>query len=263
VANELDPDRPTGDRGLTGAPFATWRAFLEAVTDRVGPIKLQLTGPVTFGNALVRAGVEPSLAYRVARRAVTDRARAVLDLAAAAAPAALPVLVFDEPILTGGIRPELAASADDVIDLLSAVIGTVGSLAVTGVHCCGRADWSLILAAEPRLLSAPVGAGLTAVAGTVAAFLDAGGWIAWGAVPTAAPIGEQASLLWKALSSQWCELVRGGCDPIVVRQQTIITPECGLALHDVNQADHVLALCRQLAERLHDQAVGVRLAVGA
>lgn len=263
AAEALDPEAPTGDRSLRGEPFATWRAFLGAVTDRTGPIKVQLTGPVTFGFALVNAGVEPSLAYRVAAHAVTDRVRALLDLAAGSAPAAAPVVVFDEPALAGGMRPELQATADDVIDLLSGVLGNVSQVAVGGIHCCGPADWSVVLAAEPRLLSAPVGAGLSRSAGTVAGFLDRGGWIAWGAVPTAAPLGEQASLLWKALSSQWCELVRGGCDPVVVRQQTLITPECGLALHDTRQAEHVLSLCRQLSERLHDQALGVRLAVGA
>lgn len=263
TARDLDPDQPSLDRSLAGEPFATWRAFLTAVAERTQPIKLQMLGPVTLGSSLVRAGVAPELAFRVAAGAVADRAGALLDLAAATAPAALPVLVFDEPLLAGGTRADLAASADDVIDLLSGAFASVGQLAIPGIHCCGMADWGVVLAAEPRLLSVPVGAGLTAVAASVSTFLDSGGWIAWGAVPTAAPIGEQESLLWKALSDEWCELVQGGCDPIVVRQQTLITPECGLATHEISQADHVLSLCQQLAERLQDQAVGIRLAVGA
>lgn len=259
----LDPEAPTGDPALCGEPFASWRAFLAEVADRTHPLKVQLTGPVTFSHALVGAGVDAALAQRVAARAVTDRARALVELVTASAPAAQPVVVFDEPALAGGLRPALHASADDVIDLLSGVVGAIDAVALPGVHCCGAADWNVVLAAEPQLISAPVGAGLSNFGGTVAGFLERGGWVAWGAVPTAAPLGEQASLLWKALSGQWCELVRGGCDPMVVRKQTLITPECGLALHDTVQADHVLDLCHQLADRLHDQAVGIRLAVGA
>jgi hypothetical protein len=262
-AAQLDPVAPTSDPDLEGEPFASWRAFFDAVADRSGPIKLQLTGPVTFGLALLHAGAPAPLAFATAATAVADRTRALLALAERRAPEAARIIFFDEPGLVGGLRNEIPLSPDDQIDLLSGVMAVAEHRAIPGVHCCGPADWRVVLNAGPRILSLPVGAGAVRVAGSLAEFLDRGGWVAWGAVPTAAPIGERPSRYWKLLSSQWCDLVQGGCDPMRLRRQALITPECGLASHDVAQARHVLDLCRDVSQRLHDQALGVRLSVGA
>src|SRR5215510_12100573 len=45
------------DGGLDGEPFVGLRAFLAAITGRVAPFKVQLTGPVTLGLALHAVGV--------------------------------------------------------------------------------------------------------------------------------------------------------------------------------------------------------------
>ena len=94
------------------------------------------------------------------------------------------------------------------------------------------------------------------VAGHLASFLDAGGWVAWGAVPTDRPVGT-ADRYWTNLSALWCSLVGQGCDPVRLRTQALVTPACGLALHDVAQAEHVLLLTNELARRVHAQAVTV------
>ncbi|MEJ5256356.1 MAG: hypothetical protein WHS89_13505, partial [Acidimicrobiales bacterium] len=90
-----------------------------------------------------------------------------------------------------------------------------------------------------------------------------GGWVAWGAVPTDRPVGETVERLWRQLSILWCDLVGGGCDPVLLRTQALITPACGLARHGITQAEQVMGLSTRLAQRLHDQAIGVRLSVGA
>jgi methionine synthase II (cobalamin-independent) len=259
----LDPAAPLGDRDLLGRPFASWRAFLDAVAGRTDPIKLQLTGPITAGLVLVDAGVPAPLAFGVAARAVADRARDLLALADRRAPGVPRLVVFDEPGLVGGLRPDLPMSADAVVDLLSGALAAVEGRAQSGVHVCGPADWRLILQAGPGLLSVPVGADVTGSAGALGSFLERGGWVAWGAVPTDGPMGEHASRYWRQLSAQWCELVQNGCDPVLLRRQALVTPVCGLALHDQVQTDHVFTLCRSLAERIHDQVTGIRLSVGA
>lgn len=259
----LDPAAPLGDRGLTGRPFTTWRAFLDAVAGRTGPIKLQLTGPITTGLALVDAGVPARLAFAVASGAVATRARDLVALAGQRAPGVPRVVVFDEPGLVGGLRSDLPLPADEVVDVLSGALAAIEDGALTGVHVCGAADWRLIMQAGPGLLSMPVGADVTGSAGALGSYLERGGWIAWGAVPTDGPMGESNSRYWRQLSAQWCELVQNGCDPVLLRRQALVTPVCGLALHDEAQADHVFSLTRELAEKIHDQVTGIRLSVGA
>lgn len=258
-----DAAAPLGDRDLVGRPFLTWRRFLERVGDRRDPIALKVTGPITLGLCLVQAGLDPERAFPIAAAAVTARASDLLDLSDRLAPMVPRVLIADEPGLVGGLRPDLAMPADAVIDLLSGALAPIEARALTGIHCCGPTDWRLVTAAGPRLLSLPVGADVTASAGTIATFLERGGWIAWGAVDTDGPIGEQASLSWRLLSTQWCELVQAGCDPLLLRQQSLVSPVCGLAGHDEHQAEHVLDLTRRLSERIQDQMTGVKLSVGA
>lgn len=259
----VDPAAPLGDPHLSGRPFTTWRLFLDVVAGRDDPIKLQLTGPLTLGLTLVAAGVVPSVAFPVAVHAVAARTRALLDLADLKAPGVPRLVVLDEPGLVGGLRPELELAPDHVIDLLSGALAAAEGRAMTGVHCCGPTDWRLVLQAGPQLLSLPVGAEVTGSAGALGSFLDRGGWVAWGAVATDGPLGEQPSRPWRQLSAQWCELVQNGCDPVLLRRQALVTPACGLALHDVATADHVFDITRRLAEKILDQVTGIRLSVGA
>jgi len=259
----LDPSAPLGDHELAGRPFATWRRFLDAVADRTDPIKLQLTGPITLGLALVDAGAPAGIAFAVASGAIAARARDLVALAEARAPGVSRVVVFDEPGLVGGLRTDLPLPGDQVVDVLSGALAAIEGQALTGVHVCGAADWRLIMQAGPGLLSMPVGADVTGSAGALGSYLERGGWVAWGAVPTDGPLGESNSRYWRQLSAQWCELVQNGCDPVLLRRQALVTPVCGLALHDETQADHVFTLTRELAEKIHDQVTGIRLSVGA
>lgn len=258
----LDPEVPLGDPGLQGAPFATWRAFLAAVAGRTDPLKVQLTGPVTLARALHGAGVAPELAVRVAGPAVRARSRALHDAVRAVAPEAPLVAVLDEPGLVGGF-PSGLADPETLIDLVSSALALWETRAVTGIHCCGETDWKALLQTGPRILSAPVGAAFAPGVGALAAFLERDGWVAWGAVPTDRPLGDSASHWWRQLSAQWCELVRAGCDPVRIRCQALVTPACGLALHQRPQAERVLELSRAVGDRIHDQLAGVRLSVGA
>ena len=262
IPSALDPEAPLGDPGLAGAPFATLRTFLAAIEGRTEPVKVQATGPVTLAAALVRAGAEATVACSVAATAVRSRAQALADAVAAVAPDATIVAFLDEPALVGGPPAELA-DPETVIDLVSGALAVWEPRAITGVHVCGPSDWRAVLQAGPRILSAPVGADLTLGAGPLATFLERDGWIAWGAVPTDRPLGESASHWWRELSAQWCALVQAGCDPVRIRRQALVTPACGLALHDVAQVGLVHELTRKLGLRIHDQLAGVRLSVGA
>lgn len=259
----LDPEASLTDPSLDGEPFVSTRVFLDTIAGRTDPVKLQLTGPVTVGLALTMHGVDPDLAFRVALDAVQERARALLTVAQDAVPDAPLVVFLDEPALVGTSQHGFPLATDGIIDLVSGALAVLEDHAVTGVHCCGEADWKVILMAGPQVLSMPVGQGATEAAGALSVFVERGGWIAWGAVPTSAPVGEHAGIYWKTLSSQWCALVQNGADPVLIRRQSLITPECGLALHGESQAEHVIDLCGEVAASLQEQAVGIKLSVGA
>lgn len=259
----LDPAAPVANP-LDGAGSAGLLAFLTSVAGRTQPVKLQLTGPVTLGIALVAAGADAEVAFPVAESAVRAHGRALLALARRRLPDAPLLVCLDEPGLTAVGTDAVPLAPERVIDLLSSALAVLESEATTGVHCCGRTDWRLVSAAGPTVLSLP--ASETALgdgAGALVAHLERDGWVAWGAVPTSEPLGTDADRLWRRLSDLWCSLVEAGADPVQVRSQALITPACGLAGHGVSQAGRALRLAVSLGHRVADQSAAARISVGA
>ncbi len=259
----LDPGAPLTTAGIDGEPFVGLRAFLGAVAGRCAPIKLQLTGPVTLGIALLALGVPRDRAFAVAGAAVRARARSLVAAAQETAPMAPLVVFVDEPGLTAAMHASFPLEPNRTIDLVSSALATLEPHAMTGLHCCGLADWPVVLEAGAQILSLPLDSGAVEHAGALHRFLEGGGTIAWGAVPTSGPLGSTPERIWQHLSAEWCALTQGGCDPVLLREQAIVTPACGLALHGVGQADLVLRLTNQVARRLATQTQGMRLTVGA
>ncbi len=224
-------------------------------------IKAQVTGPLTLGTALHAAGMPAPRAFRRAAAVTRAWSVAIEALVEARLPDTGLVLFLDEPSLVSWRRDQAPLDREAAIDVLSGALAAVDS--VTGVHVCGDGDLTLALEAGPEVLGIELHDDLVQHTVGLARFLDGDGWIAWGAVPTDRPVGESVDPHWRVLARVWCELTRRGCDPVPLRTRGMITPACGLALHGEPQADHVLSLARTVAQRLYDQAVGVRLSAGA
>ena len=251
------------DTDLEGDAFGGFRTFLGCAGDFAGPVKWQLVGPITLGMTLIRAGVPTDQGFDLAVRAVRNHVENLLEAVAKALPNHEQIVVLDEPEF-GAIRdPDFPLAPDAAVDLLSSVLAVIEPFAVAGVHCCGDADWASLIAAGPALLCTPATQSLVDSAGYIQRLLDRGGWIAWGAVPTDGPISMSAERPWKQLCDLWCQLVQRGCNPALLRQQSLITPACGLGRHTPAVAERVLRINRELSARVRDQAAATRFAFGA
>ena len=239
-------------------------AFLDAAEALDRPltrVKTQLTGPLTLGVALHRAGMPTSRAFRRAAEATRAWSVALEATLNERLPDASVLLFLDEPSLVAWKRGDAPLDRDSAIDVLSGTLAATDC--ITGVHVCGDGDVGLALEAGPQVLGVEVGDALVRDTIAIARFLDGDGWIAWGAIPTDRPVGESADKHWRRLATVWCELTRRGCDPLPLRARGIITPACGLAGYGASQAERVLGIARELASRVHDQAVAARLTLGA
>ena len=245
---------------LQGEAWRSLRAFVDAAADRTGPVKLQLTGPITLGLALAACGVPSPLAFTAAGAQVRAQATALVGLIRHRLPGGA-VVVLDEPGLTALSSPSYPLPFDATLDLLSGVLAVLSRGALAGVHCCGPTDWQLILQAGPELVSFPVDDAPDG--GVLAGYLERGGVAAWGAVPTDRPIGSEPEPHWRRLAESWCDLARGGCDPVLLRSQSLITPACGLVHHGIEQLTGIFSLVRRISERVQDQAIASRLSAGA
>lgn len=254
---------------LTHDAFTGFRTFLahaaaaQAEGRFAGPVKWQFVGPVTLGMALVRAGVPASEAFEAAVRGVRERLQHLLDAVSAALPDSGQVVFIEEPALAELMQPGFPLAPDTAIDLVSGALAAVETSAVSGLHVCGLADIPSQLAAGPAILSLPVRPEVAESAGYLMRFMEHGGLIAWGVVSTSGPITTSAERPWRQLSALWCDLVQRGADPALLRQQAIITPECGLASHTPSVANRVHAVAAEVGRRVRDQAIASRWVLGA
>jgi len=254
----LDPDAEVTAM-FDGAGHGGLLAFLSHVAGRTAPVKIQLTGPITLGCALVSGGADPADAFPVAARAVRVQGKKLVELVRQRLPDAPLIAFLDEPSLVTA-----PLDFDATVDLLSTGLAAIEGVAVTGVHCCGPADLRVVAAAGPDIIAIPAEDGVVLPAANVLiSHVERGGWVAWGAIPTSKPLGTDADRLWRKLSLIWCDLVRAGADPAILRAQALVTPACGLAGHGVSQAARALRMAHALSEKVADQATAARMTVGA
>ena len=133
------------------------------------------------------------------RRATTRAWAATIDeLVAGALPDTTLVLGFDEPALVCWRNAEGPVEREVAIDLLSTALAS--TRAVSCVHVCGNGDVRLALDAGPEIVHFDVAAFDLDDGVALSRFLDGDGWVAWGAIPTHRPVGEQAQPLWKRVA---------------------------------------------------------------
>ncbi len=174
----------------------------------------------------------------------------------------LPAIVFiDEPALAGlGSSSFISISLDDIRQDLTEVINAIhqeGGLA--GVHVCANTDWNLLLTSDVDIISFDAYGffdRFITCKDLILSFLDRGGIIAWGIVPTS----EEEHILKEtaeSLTSLWekqAELLSGErYDMAAILNQTLITPSCGTGSLTPDLARRVLSLTRDVSAALREK----------
>ena len=259
----LDPDASVCT-DLERDHFMGFRTFLSVAEERcyTGPVAWHFAGPISVGVALLRAGAAPDLAFDVSRAAIRSHTRAVAAAVRDVLPDSPQLAIIDEPFADEVFGRASPITPDESVDLLSSAMAAVEPIATVGVHCCCDVDVSLLLAAGPNVVSLPVSMAIAPLAGYIDRFLAGGGWILWGAVATGGPIGVTANRSWHRLASLWHDLVQRGCSPTRLRDQSLLTADCGLGSHGVAVVDRVSQSLRDIGRAVRSEATAAKLLLG-
>jgi hypothetical protein len=259
-------DAPSAPPRLDDDSFGGLRAFLD-LARQVGvdgsPVKWQFVGPVTLGIALCRVGVDDDEAFDLAATAVHTQVVEITRAISAALPSSPQLMLLDEPWLGEVMAPTFPISPDAAIDRISMSMACVAADVAIGLHCCGPVDVATMLEVGPQVISLPVSTELVDYAGYLGRFLRDGGVIAWGVLPTSGPLPTRADRCWRELSEIWCALVERGVDATDLRHRSLVTPECGLANHQVSTARRIARLTGEIGRKVNAQAISTKLAFGA
>ena len=242
----------------TGRGVATLLDTLGRLKDTPTAVKGQVTGPITFCMG-AKDQDDRAIFYNETLR---DAAVKHLGLNArwqirTLSGPGVPVIIFiDEPALAGfGSSEMISVSKDDILACLQEVVDAIhteGGLA--GIHVCANTDWSLVLESGADIVNFDAYAyfdRFILYGAQIKSFLEDGGIIAWGIVPTLKPeeieheTVDSLHAIWK---DQFAQVEALGISPQTLFQQSLITPSCGLGSLSPELATRVLTLTRDLSQ---------------
>ncbi|WP_339132638.1 MAG: hypothetical protein WGN25_10700 [Candidatus Electrothrix sp. GW3-4] len=263
-----NPEAPAGARFRVSRERAEGLySFAEAMqrgqqhSDRLAALKGQVTGPFTMLTGIKdvqgRAGYYDDTIREMVIKGIAMKAAWQTRFLACCNNA--PVILFiDEPALAGlGSSAFISVSNAEIQEMINEVaeaIHQAGGLA--GIHVCANTEWEILLESEIDILSFDAYSFFDKLAAQVEqtqTYLDQGGILAWGGVPTGKPSDiekESAASLAILWEQQVKKLVRPHRDQTDLLRQMLITPSCGTGSLRLEQAEKVLQLTKDVSARL-------------
>jgi hypothetical protein len=223
-------------------------------------IKGQTVGPITLAAAVQGKDGKPAL-YQAEIAEALAKGLAVKALWQIKSFEKLnrKILFFiDEPYLSGYGSAFTPIRRHEVIHLLEEIIRFIRerTTALIGIHCCGNTDWTMIIDAAPDILSFDAYDYMDAFLlyrDALTAFIEGGGYIAWGIVPTFQFTGrESVADLHARLDRGLAQLQSWGLDPISIARSSIITPSCGMGTMEQSTMIRALELLSGLSGAYRD-----------
>ncbi len=233
-------------------------AFLDRGAKSALAVKGQVTGPVSFGLVVTDQNQRPIIYDDV----LADALAKLLRLKAVWLEKRLKLLnpdtiiFLDEPYFASLGSAFVSIPEQQVVALLEEVLGGIQGL--KGVHCCGNTDWSVLLNTSIDILSFDAynyGESLTLYPVEVHRFLERGGIIAWGIVPSdeQALAVETVDSLIEQLGHIMGSLCSKGIDYDMLLRECLVTPSCGLGSLSPEGATRALQLLSQLSRKLRKE----------
>ena len=256
-------DAPDSRFALTKDVAPGFFKFMESLDAKASPpaaVKGQVTGPFTFATGLVdeqgRAVFYNDQLRDAAVKLIAMKARwQVRRLKKYGVPV---ILFLDEPALAGfGSSAFISVSRAEIDAVLGEVIDAVhaeGGLA--GIHVCANSEWSIILESSADIVSFDAYSyfdKFVIYGEQVVRFMEKGGILAWGIVPTGDPeavekeTAESLYDLWRQCAEKIQSL---GISQEALVAQSLITPSCGTGSLSLEHATRVIAMNREISEKI-------------
>lgn len=221
-------------------------------------VKGQITGPISFGLQVTDEN-KRSLLYHEEGKDILEKLllrKANWQEKILKTLNSRVIIFLDEPYLSAFGSAFTAINREQVTESLENVLTGIQSL--TGIHCCGNTDWSILLETSVDILSFDAYAyaeNLLLYQGPLKKYLGRGGMIAWGIVPTEEELLQIVSeaVLVEKLEKIWLELGKLGLDQEQLLASSLITPTCGLGTVSEPTAARALTLTRNISHLLREK----------
>jgi hypothetical protein len=263
----MDPETGNGNC----APMAITPAFsrgiyamenrLRTLGRKLPFVKVQTTGPCSFALTIVDEN-KRAIYYNEEFRDVVIKALAMKCRwqIRKFQPFAERVICFvDEPILSAfGSSTYVSLKREDIVSHLAELIAAIhADGAISGIHCCGNTEWSILVDAGVDIINYDAygyGETIAMYPDAIRKHLERGGMLAHGIIPTSKAVREESV---KSLEIRFEGLVdhlaSRGLDRQLIVEHTLFTPSCGTGLLEPEDALRVFDLLDLLSKALREK----------
>ncbi|MEW6006778.1 MAG: hypothetical protein AB1595_01310 [bacterium] len=203
-------------------------------------IKGQITGPISFGLSVYDENGKPVIYHKELFDAIIcGLSQKALWQAEKLKEFGKPIIFIDEPYLVSFGSSVIPISREDVLSFLSKIIDLLKENGIiTGIHCCGNTDFSMIMETNIDILNFDAynfSKNLFLYKDSLDKFIK-NGILAWGIVPASSELLENNE---ETLKERLANFPQRGF---------LITPSCGLGSLDEGLAEKAIELTISLTK---------------
>jgi methionine synthase II (cobalamin-independent) len=175
------------------------------------------------------------------------------------------IIFIDEPYLSCFGSAYTPINREDVVKVLTELTeGIKTKDLLIGIHCCGNTDWSIFTDISAIDIISFDAFGFqerfVLYAEDLKNFLQRGGIICWGIVPTQEFSGiETAPSLTEKLLSGIDALAKKGLDRELLLNSLLISPSCGLGTLDTQKSEKIFELLAQASSLIKNSWYNVQI----
>ncbi len=221
-------------------------------------LKGQLSGPLTVGFQLTGPDkracyYDPQLRDILVKNLALHAIWQVRTLKQFGLPV---IMIVDDPGLYAyGLSTHVTLSREEIIADLNAVYsGIQAQGAAAGAHVCAGMDWTVLFDTQVEIVNFDAYEyfdSMKVYANRLKDFLERGGVLSWGIVPTSQKIlDETPESLLSRLDGYLDELAERGVPRSLVLQQSLFTPSCGTGTLSPELALRIYQTLGDMRERL-------------
>lgn len=227
--------------------------------------KGQIVGPFTLATTLVdkngKCAFYDETLKEIITKTLSIKALWQIKNIKSANPDTTPIIFIDEPSISQlGTSAFITISTEEVVEMIKEISDLIKENgAISAIHCCGKCDWDIPISAGVDIINFDAytfSQNLSLHSKSIKSFLEQGGKIAWGVIPTLHPeVLENAKLdtMLTVFKKAVKYLTEKGIDEKIIIANSLITPSCGAGALSEDLAEKAMDLTKQLSDTLKER----------
>lgn len=262
-----DNDSPLLDKyKISEKNSLAFEPFLDLISETKPPFaKGHIVGPFTLATSLNdkngRCAYYDETLREIIIKLLSLKALWQIKEIKKVSPDITPIMFIDEPSISQlGTSAFITIPTEEVIEILTQVSDLIKDAgALSGIHCCGKCDWSILIKSNVSIINLDgyfYAQSLSLFSEELKPYLNQGGLIAWGIVPTLDKDAlEQAdiNIMMQKFEEAVNYLVKKGLEKSLIVNNSMVSPSCGAGSLSIEQSEKAMNLIQELSLKLKEK----------